>query len=27
LKDLILVTYNTKHYAIPELKFYPLPTK
>lgn len=25
LYDLILVTYNTKHYPIPELKFHPVP--
>jgi hypothetical protein len=25
LHDLILVTYNTKHYPIKELKFHPLP--
>ncbi len=25
LYDLILVTYNTKHYSIKELKFHPLP--
>ncbi len=26
LYDLILVTYNTKHYPIKELKFHPLPS-
>lgn len=26
LNDLILVTYNTKHYPIPDLKFHPLPS-
>ena len=25
LHDLILVSYNTKHYPIPEIKFHPLP--
>jgi len=25
LNDLVLVTYNTKHYPIPELKFHPVP--
>ncbi len=25
LHDLILVTYNTKHYPLPEMKFHPLP--
>jgi len=25
LNDLLLVTYNTKHYPIPELKFHPVP--
>lgn len=25
LHDLILVTYNTKHYPITEIKFYPIP--
>ena len=25
LHELILVTYNTKHYPIPEIKFHPLP--
>ncbi len=26
LHDLVLVTYNTKHYPIPELKFHPVPS-
>lgn len=25
LNDLVLVTFNTKHYPIPELKFHPVP--